>query len=309
MFFGFGKKAIDPRDGRPGNMTARSSLSEKERKRRMAEPAPHEAEPRADLLKRSGKATYSTVMQGNGLGVMDWVPFQPLVNRKWAWEPPDEPTADDSLDISHDGDLTSIEKAFIRWGRTAPRWMIKAELKYRERFKKKRKRRMKNKQEEDEPEEDAIPTVPIPKTVSGMLVQTARETGAGYTSGVRSRIEYNRRVRQIEGPGPAERAFLGYVVVPLTLVLIVIYEHLSAYWRVNEGFARRKVRDVDGDQDEEENRKVATWRQLELMQQRIQTMAGLAAFISICIGVMVNELQFRGFVPGVVLAQTMKSQA
>lgn len=277
----------------------------------MAEPPANEAEPRADLLKRSGKSTYSTVMHGNGLGVMDWVQFQPIVNRKWAWEPPDEPLTDDSLEVSYVEDLTSIEKAFIRWGRTAPKWMIKAELKYRERFKKKRKRRKKKKHKEDaEAEEEPIPTVPIPETVSGMLVQTARETGAGYTSGVRSRIEYQRRIRQIEGPGPAERAFLGYVVVPLTLILIVFYEHLSAYWRVNEGFARKRARNEDEDEDEEEQkRKIATWRQLELMQQRIQTMAGLAAFVSIIIGVMVNELQFRGFVPGKMLRSKILAPA
>jgi hypothetical protein len=299
MVFGFGKKSIDPRDGKPGNMTARSSLSEKERKRRMAEPDGKEAEPRTDLLKRSGKATYSTVMHGNGLGVMDWVPFQPTVARKWAWEPPDEPAADDSMEVSLEGDLTSIEKAFMRWGRTAPKWMVKAELQYRERFKKKRRRKKKKKEQDVEPAEDPIPSVPIPETVPGLLAQTAHETFVGYTGGVRSRIEYQRRLRQIEGPGPAERAFLDYMVVPLTLVMVVIYEHLSAYWRVNEGFAKKRVKEGEDDDDEEEQtRKIATWRQLELMQQRIQTMAGLAAFVSIIIGVLVNELQFRGFVPG-----------
>ena len=85
----------------------------------------------------------------------------------------------------------------------------------------------------------------------------------------------------------------------VTLVIVVIYEHLSAYWRGNEGFAKKVVKKSDDDDDEEEQkRKIATWRQLELMQQRIQTMAGLAAFVSIIVGVLVNELQFRGFVPG-----------
>lgn len=36
---------------------------------------------------------------------------------RWAWEPPEELSADDSLDLTLDGDLTSIEKAFARWVR------------------------------------------------------------------------------------------------------------------------------------------------------------------------------------------------
>ena len=117
--------------------------------------------PRHDLTKKKGHATYSTVMTGRGLGVLDWVPFTPTVARKWAWELPDDPPADTSLDDSYDGELTSIEKAFIRWGRTAPKWMIMVERKYNERFKKKkrRRRRKKTKTEVDETDEDAIPYV------------------------------------------------------------------------------------------------------------------------------------------------------
>lgn len=154
---GLGKKPIDPRDGKPGNMTARSSMSEQDRKRRMAQAPP--VSPRHDLTKKKGHATYSTVMTGRGLGVLDWVPFTPMVARRWAWEPPEVPPSDTSLDDSYDGELTSIEQAFIRWGRTAPKWMIKLERKYNARFKKKKRRRKKKKKEEEEEEEDNIPYV------------------------------------------------------------------------------------------------------------------------------------------------------
>jgi len=66
--FGFGAPPLDPRDGKPGGMTARSSVSEKERKRRMAEPSPEAAKPREDLLSRKGRATYSTVMEVSDTG-------------------------------------------------------------------------------------------------------------------------------------------------------------------------------------------------------------------------------------------------
>jgi hypothetical protein len=304
MVFGFGEKPLDPRDGKRGSMTARSSWSNQARKQRMTEPPAEASRPRHDLLARSGKATYSTVMTGRGLGIADWVPFKPVVARRWAWEVPDEPAANDSLDLSLDGDLTSIEKAFARWGATAPAWLVKAERKYRahlkeqERKRRKKKKKRKKKGEDEEPEEEAIPTVPVPETVSGMLLQTARETGESYTRGVRSRVEYQRRIRQMEGPGPLERAVLDYIVVPLVLLGVQIYLHLSAYWRVNEGFSRKIAKDENDDDDEEDKAKIATWHELEVLQQRVQTMAAIAAFLSVCVGVLVNELQFRGFIPG-----------
>ena len=259
MFVGFGEKPIDPRDGKPGNMTARSSMSEKERKRRMAEAPAEAAKPRNDLLKRSGKSTYSTAMTGRGLGILDWVPFTPTVARKWAWEPPDEPMGDGRLDSTLAGELTSIEMAFLRWGHTAPKWMVKAELKSRALFqnKKRKKKKKKKKKIVEEEHEDVIPMVPIPESVAGMLLQTVNEATASYTGGVRSRIEYQRRIQQMEGPGPLERACLDYFVVPVALVLIQFYLHVSAYWRVNEGFSRKKIKREDDD-GEEETVKVAT---------------------------------------------------
>lgn len=181
-------------------------------------------------------------------------------------------------------------------GKTAPKWMVKIETQYRARFKNKRRKRKKKKKDEDVHEENAIPTVPIPDTVSGMVLQAATEAVAGYTGGMRSRVEYRRRIRQMEGPGPLERALLDYLIVPLTLALIEIYLHLSAYWRVNEGFARKKVKD-DDDDDDDEIRKIATWHELEMMQHRIQTMAALGSFVSVATAVLVNELQFRGYIP------------
>lgn len=133
----------------------------------------------------------------------------------------------------------------------------------------------------------------------GMLMQTATETAAGYTGGVRSRIEYQRRIRQIEGPGPVERAVFDYFIMPVILVLIEIYRHMSAFWRVNEGFAKKVEKTYEEDDDnDKKKRKVATWHELELLQYRVQTVAALAALLSVGIAVIVNELQFRGFIPG-----------
>ena len=293
---------VDPRDGKPGYMTQRSSKTEVERKRRMAEPAPEHTEPRKVPFTSKTPATYSTVMKGRGLGVMDWVPFEPQVAKKWEWELPDEPApVNTSLDTSLDGERTSIEMAFQRWGRTAPRWMIKAERKLRERFgKKKKKRRRKKKTDENEQKvEEPIPLVPVPETISGMLLQAAKETLENHTSGIRSRIEYQRRIRQVEGPGVLERALLDFVAVPSYLLVLELYLYMSAFWRVNEGFARKIIVNNDGDDDNDDVVVVvATWRQLELHQQRVQTVAALAAFISLIIGLFVNELQFRGFIPG-----------
>jgi hypothetical protein len=82
------------------------------------------------------------------------------------------------------------------------------------------------------------------------------------------------------------------------LLGVQIYLHLSAYWRVNEGFSRKIAKDENDDDDEEDKAKIATWHELEVLQQRVQTMAAIAAFLSVCVGVLVNELQFRGFIPG-----------
>ena len=304
MVFGFGEKALDPRDGKRGSMTARSSWSNQARKQRMTEPPAEALKPRHDLVARTSTATYSTVMRGRGLGIVDWVPFKPVVARKWEWELPDEPAVEDSL--SHDnGELTSIEKAFARWGSTPPAWLVKAEHKYRARLKEqarkkqKKKKKKKKKGEGDEPEEEAVRTVPVPETVSGMLLETAWETGDSYTRAVSSRIEYQRRIREMEGPGPLERALLDFIVVPLVLVGVQIYLHLSAYWRVTEGFSRKVDKDDDND-EEEEKPKIATWHELEVLQHRIQTVAAIAALVSVLVGVLVNELQFRGFIPGLL---------
>ena len=288
-------KPIDPRDGKPGNMTQRSSLTEKERKERMRQPPPDASKPRQDLLPRSGKATYSTVMQGRGLGILDWVPHRPQVARRWEWEPPDEPAAD-AHDDTCDSSLTTVETVFLRYGRTAPRWMVRTELRYRAHLAAREHKEKKKKKAEQKPDEDSIQTLPVPDSVSGMLLQKAKETSDAYTSGVRSHIEYQRRLRQIEGPSPFERMVFDHIYTPIKTIVLVIFLHVSAYWRVNEGFARRKAR--TGDSEGKTKVTVATWRQLELLQHRIQTIAALVAFISVIIAVLVNELQFRGFIPG-----------
>jgi len=92
---------------------------------------------------------------------------------------------------------------------------------------------------------------------------------------------------------------LDFIVVPLVLVGVQIYLHLSAYWRVTEGFSRKVDKDDDND-EEEEQPKIATWHELEVLQQRIQTIAAIAALVSVFVGVLVNELQFRGFIPGLL---------
>lgn len=304
MVFGFGEKALDPRDGKRGSMTARSSWSNQARKQRMTEPPAEALKPRHDLVARTSTATYSTVMTGRGLGIVDWVPFKPRVARKWEWELPDDPAVDDSL-AHNDGEPTSIEKAFARWGSTPPAWLVKAEHKYRTRLKEQARKRQKKKKQKKkngvvvEPEEEEVRTLRVPETVSGMLLETARETGESYTRAVSSRIEYQRRIREMEGPGPLERALLDLIVVPLVLVGVQIYLHLSAYWRVNEGFSHKVDKD-DGNDEEEEKPKIATWHELEVLQQRIQTIAAIAALVSVLVGVLVNELQFRGFIPGLL---------
>ena len=61
-------------------------------------------------------STYITVTKGRGFDVMDWVPFESQVVKKWEWESPDESDpVNTSLDTSFDGERTSIELTFQRW--------------------------------------------------------------------------------------------------------------------------------------------------------------------------------------------------
>ena len=69
------EKPLDPRDGKRGSMTARSSWSNQARKQRMTEPPAEASRPRHDLLARSERITGATVAEqlaaGDGPVIVD----------------------------------------------------------------------------------------------------------------------------------------------------------------------------------------------------------------------------------------------
>ncbi|KAJ1478328.1 hypothetical protein T484DRAFT_1817945 [Baffinella frigidus] len=122
---------------------------------------------------------------------------------------------------------------------------------------------------------------------------------------------------------PVEQGLREVFLEPLLWLFGQLRLYLAAYHRVGDGFqvkmrqkreerrkgtlAKEKARmqtlfpdqnlDDDDDDEEEELPPVVTWRQLESLQQSIQSIAAVIAFMSISIAVFVHELQYRGFVP------------
>jgi hypothetical protein len=209
-------------------------------------------------------------------------------------------------------------------GNLQPKWMFSLRARMANIGKKKRRRKPpKPVPQGASPVAINVELLPVPETVGGMLHQKTKESVKGATAGLVARIEYHRRLRAKEGPGPVEQGLRDVFLEPLVFLLRKLRLYFTAYIRVDDGFQvqvlrkreelrrGRRERETarmqtlfpdqleghDEDEEQEELPPVVTWRQLETLQQTIQSIVAVLSLVTIVIAVFVHELQYRGFVP------------
>ena len=131
--------------------------------------------------------------------------------------------------------------------------------------------------------------VNIPQSTIGLAYLRMGEHLAEWQGMGKSRLELWRRLRKANGPGTVELLVRDFILVPIVSVRVVLVDYALSFFRVNQPFAGLK--------DRGHSARATTWHEAESHQQKVAMVSALVAVATIILGITVQELQFRGYVP------------
>lgn len=139
----------------------------------------------------------------------------------------------------------------------------------------------------------------IPTTILGLVTLGFRTKVRDIYLMVTGRIEYAKRRREMEGASTLELIIGEVIVKPFYLMYLEVSYYVAAYTRVDDAFnvQRARIRRKRGQLIDIEDLECVTWHTLEALKERITTVMGFVTVLSILLGVVINEINFRGFIP------------
>jgi len=161
----------------------------------------------------------------------------------------------------------------------------------------------KSQSEKEKEEEEFVDPKPveleIPTTVGGLVTLGMRTRAKNLYLTAQSRAEYAKRKRQLHGPSALEMILTDVIGKPFAIVWMEVSFYVAAYVRVDDAFSvqRARIRRKRGQLIDIEDLECVTWHTLEALKERIIAVIGFLTVVSILIGVAINEINFRGFIP------------